>query len=150
MFFLYTHIGSKNQIPKKNREKSLVIKSEGFISLLEVENAGKGERDSKKRESFLESRIEISAPMLMTLDTPHGPNKKLLKKCLKNALKMREIWFLVKKLHLKSAYIMHSKLKEKFLNQRQKKAPPLHGNADISLLPPFLIYELFMSDSKIK
>ena len=83
MFFLYTHIGSKNQIPQKNREKSLVIKSEGFISLLEVENAGKGERDSKKRESFLESRIEISAPMLMTLDTPHGPNKKLLKKCPK-------------------------------------------------------------------
>ena len=78
MFFLYTHIGSKNQIPPKK-----LIKSEGFISLLEVENAGKGERDSKKRESFLESRIEFSAPMLMTLDTPHGPNKKLLKKCPK-------------------------------------------------------------------
>ena len=36
---------------------------------------------------IIESRIEFPDPMLMTLDTPHGPNAKFLKK---NDQKMRK------------------------------------------------------------
>ena len=49
---------------------------------------GKGGKWYKERGKWiLESRIEFSDPMLMTLDTPHGPNAKILKK---NDRKMRE------------------------------------------------------------
>ena len=75
---------------KKNREKSLAKKSEGFFGLLEGENAGKGREWYKERGKWIiESRIEFPDPILMTLDTPHGPITKFLKKCPKNAGKMR-------------------------------------------------------------
>ena len=50
------------------------------------------------------SKIKFLDPMLMTLDTPHGPITKFLKKCHKNAGKIREkivfppFWFLIQKL----------------------------------------------------
>ena len=47
------------------------------------EKAGKWYKERKK--CIIKSRIEFPDPMLMTLDTPHGPNTKFLKKCLKNA-----------------------------------------------------------------
>ena len=61
----------------KIREKSLVIKSEVFIGLLKRENAGK------------ERRKKFPDPKLVTFDIPHGPNTKFLKKCQKNAQKIR-------------------------------------------------------------
>ena len=51
------------------------------------EKAGKWYKERKK--CIIKSRIEFPDPMLMTLDTPHGPNTKFLKKCLKNAGKIK-------------------------------------------------------------
>ena len=63
------------------KEKSQVIKSEGFFGLLEGENAGTGGEWYKEMGKWIiESRIEFPDPMLMTLDTPHGPNAMFLKK----------------------------------------------------------------------
>ena len=65
------------------------------------ENAGKGGEWYKERERcIIEFRIEVSDAMLTTLDTPHGPNTKFLKKILKNAGKIifPPFWFLIKKL----------------------------------------------------
>ena len=51
----------------------------------------KGEEWYKERGKYIiKSRIEFPDQMLMTLDTPHGPNTKFLKKCLKNAGKIKE------------------------------------------------------------
>ena len=51
----------------------------------------RGRKLYKERgKCIIESRIELPNPMLMTLDTPHGPNTKFLKKCLKNAGKIKE------------------------------------------------------------
>ena len=73
---------------QKIREKSLVIKSEGFFGLLEGENAGKEEKWYKERGKWIiQSRIGFSDPILMTLDTPHEPNTKFF---FLNARKMRE------------------------------------------------------------
>ena len=93
---------------QKIREKSLVIKSEGIIDLLERENGGKcgkgGEWYKDRGKCIKKSRIEFPDPMLMTLDTPHGPITKFLKKCHKNAGKMRgkiifqPFWVLIQKL----------------------------------------------------
>ena len=44
---------------------------------------------SYKERGKCDSRIEFPDPILMTLDTPHGPNTKFLKKCLKNAGNIR-------------------------------------------------------------
>ena len=72
----------------KIREKSLVINSEGFLAF-QGENAGKGGGKWYKERGkwIIESRIEFLNPIFMTLDTPHGPNDKFLKK---NYWKMRE------------------------------------------------------------
>ena len=51
---------------QKIKEKSLVIKSEGF------RGGGEGYSDSGK--CIIKSRIEFPDPMLITFDTPHGPN----------------------------------------------------------------------------
>ena len=53
------------------------------------ENAGKGEWYKERGKYIIKSRIEFSDQMLLTLDTPHGPNTKFLKKCLKNAGKIK-------------------------------------------------------------
>jgi len=52
----------------------------------------RGRKWYKERGKWIiESRIEFPDPMLMTLDTPHGPNAKFLKKmsgkCGKNQWK---------------------------------------------------------------
>ena len=50
----------------------------------------RGRKWYKERgKSIIESRIEFPDPILMTLDTSHGPITKFLKKCPKNAGKMR-------------------------------------------------------------
>ena len=79
---------------QKITKKSLVIKSEGIIDLLEGENGGKcrkggGEWYKDRGKCIKKSRIEFPDPMLMTLNTQHGPITKFLKKCPKNAGKMR-------------------------------------------------------------
>jgi len=51
---------------------------------------GGGGYGIRRGENALESRIEFPNTMLIILDTPHGPNTKLLKKCLKNAGKIQE------------------------------------------------------------
>ena len=62
------------------------ISSNKVSGLLEGENAGKGGEWYKERGKWIiESRIEFPDPILMTLDTPHGPIAKFLKKCPKNA-----------------------------------------------------------------
>ena len=78
----------------------------------------RGRKWYKERGKWiLESRIEFPDPMLMTLDTPHGPITKFLKKCPKNAGKMRgkiifsPLWCLIQKLDHNSA--LHGK------NQRE-------------------------------
>ena len=43
----------------------------------------------ERGKCIIESRIEFPDLILMTLDTPNGPNSKFLKKCPKNAGKMR-------------------------------------------------------------
>ena len=94
----------------KNLRKSLVLKLEGFFGLQEGENAGKrgkcekgGERYKDRGKCIKESRIEFPDPMLMTLETQLGPITKFLKKCPKNAGKMKgkiifpPFWYLIQK-----------------------------------------------------
>ena len=61
----------------KIREKSLVIKSEGYNGLMKEGTCGKGGK------YILDSRIEFPDPKLVTLDTSHGHNTMFLKKCPK-------------------------------------------------------------------
>ena len=74
---------------QKIREKSVVIKSERCFGLKYGGKCGK-KWYKEKEKCILEFRIEFSDPMLMTLDTTHGPNTKLLTKILKNAGKKGE------------------------------------------------------------
>ena len=74
----------------KIRVKSLLIKSDGFFVLYEGENAGKmGEMVKERAKCNIESKIDFTVPKKVTSPTPHGPNTKFLKKCLKNARKIR-------------------------------------------------------------
>ena len=43
----------------------------------------------ERGKCIIESRIEFTIPQLVSLDTPQGPITKFLKKCLKNAGKIR-------------------------------------------------------------
>ena len=60
----------------------------------------------------------------MTLDTPHGPITKFLKKCPKNAGKMRgkiifsPLWCLIQKLDHNSG--LHAKIREKSLKTKSE------------------------------
>ena len=53
---------------------------------------------------IIESRIEFPDPMFISLDTPHGPNAKFLKKLSENAGEIRgkiifpPLWFLIQEL----------------------------------------------------
>ena len=64
-----------------------------------------GEWYKDRRKCIKKSRIEFPDPMLMTLDAPHGPITKFLKKGPKNAGKMRGkiifplFWFLIQNLN---------------------------------------------------
>ena len=50
----------------------------------------RGRKWYKERgKCIIESRIEFSDPIFMTLDISYGPITKVLKKCPKNAGKMR-------------------------------------------------------------
>ena len=74
----------------------------------------RGRKWNKERGKWIiESRIEFPDPMLMTLDTPHGPNAKFLKKCPKNEGKIifSPLWCLIQKLDHNSR--LHAK------NQRE-------------------------------
>ena len=76
----------------------------------------------------------------MTLDTSHGPITKFLKKCPKNAGKMRgkiifsPLWCLIQKLDHFQACMQ--KIREKSLKTKSGAPPPhpLCGNVDIPLL----------------
>ena len=85
---------------------------------MEKENAGRrGEWYKDLGKCIKKSRIEFPDPMLMTLDTPHGPITKFLKKCPKNAGKMRgkivfpPFWFLIQKLDHNSG--LNAKIRKK-------------------------------------
>ena len=73
---------------QKITETSLVIKAS--LAFRKGKMRERGRKWYKERGKWIiESRIEFPDPMLMTLDTPLGPNAKFLKKCPKNARKMR-------------------------------------------------------------
>ena len=74
----------------------------------------------EKGKCIIKYRIEFPDPIFMTLDTPHGPNDKFLKKkLLENAGKIREkiiflpFWFLIQKLDHNSG--LHAKKTERNL-----------------------------------
>ena len=69
----------------------------------------RGKWYKERGKCIIKSGIEFPDPMLMTLDTPHGPNTKFFKKCLKNAGKIifPPLWFLIKKLDHNSG--LHAK-----------------------------------------
>ena len=72
----------------KNQREISSNKVGRLLWLLEGENAGKGGKWYKERVKWIiKSRIEFPGLILMSLDTPHGPNEKFLKK---NVRKMRE------------------------------------------------------------
>ena len=58
----------------------------------------RGKWYKERGKCIIKSGIEFPDPMLMTLDTPHGPNTKFFKKCLKNPGKIifPPLWFLIK------------------------------------------------------
>jgi len=80
----------------------------------------------------------------MTLDTPHGPITKFLKKCPKNAGKMRgkiifsPFWCLIQKLNHNPG--LHAKNQREISKNQVKKPPPLYGNVDIPLLNNLICY----------
>jgi len=103
---------------QKIRNKSLVIKSRRHHRPFEGVKWGKmrerqGEWYKDRGKCIKKLRIEFPDPMLMTLDTPHGPITKLLKKCNKNVGKMRgkivfpTFWLLIQKLDHNSG--LHAK-----------------------------------------
>ena len=65
------------------------------------------------------SRIEFPDQILMTLDSPHGPNTKFLRKCLK---------FLIQKLNHNSG--LHAKNQREISKNKVRRPPshPLYGN----------------------
>ena len=63
----------------------------------------------REKSLLIESRIEFPDPMLMTFDTPHGPNAKFLKKMTGKCGKNQRI----KKLDHKSG--LHAKKTERTL-----------------------------------
>jgi len=79
-----------------------------------------GELYKEKGKCNIESKIKFTIPKLMSLDTPHGPITKFLKKYLKNAGKIRgEIIFptfccLIKKLDHNSG--LHAKNQREILS----------------------------------
>ena len=48
-----------------------------------------GEWCKERRKCNIESKIEFTVTKLVTFHTPHGPNTKFLKKCLKNSGKIK-------------------------------------------------------------
>jgi len=102
----------------------------------------RGRKWYKERgKCIIESRIEFPDLILMTLDTPHGPITKFLKKCPKNAGKMRgkiifsPLWCLIQKLDHNSG--LHAKNQREISKNEGRPPPPhphpLYGNVDISL-----------------
>ena len=89
----------------------------------------RGRKWYKERgKCIIEARIEFPDPILMTLDTSHGPITKFLKKCPKNAGKMRgkiifsPLWCLIQKLdHLQACM---QKIREKSLKTKSGAPPP--------------------------
>ena len=73
----------------------------------------RGGRYKDRGKCIKESRIEFPDPMLMLLDTPHEPITEFLKKCPKNAGKMKgkiifpPFWCLIQKLDHNSG--LHAK-----------------------------------------
>ena len=89
----------------------------------------RGRKWYKEREKWIiESRIEFPDPMLMTLDTSPGPITKFLKKCPKNAGKMRGkiifslLWCLIQKLDHNSG--LHAK-NQREISKNEVRSPTL-------------------------
>ena len=111
----------------------------------------RGRKWYKERgKCIIESRIEFPDPILMTLDTSHGPITKFLKKCPKNAGKMRgkiifsPLWCLIQKLDHNSG--LHAKNQREISKNEVRKPPPhpLYGNVDIPLWLVCLFVCLFV------
>ena len=80
---MFLKLDHNSGLHAKIREKFLVIKSEGFYGLLGGRKCEKGGGLYKEKgKCNIESRIEFTVPKLVSLDTPHGPITKFLKKCL--------------------------------------------------------------------
>ena len=73
----------------------------------------------------------------MTLDTPHGPITKFLKKCSKNAGKMRgkiifsPLWCLIQKLDHNSG--LHAKNQREISKNEVRNPHPLYLKIDINM-----------------
>jgi len=82
----------------------------------------------ERGKCIIESRIEFPDPILMTLDTSHGPITKFLKKCPKNAGKMRgkiifsPLWCLIQKLDHNSG--LHAKNQREIFKNEVRSPPP--------------------------
>ena len=84
-------------------------------------------------------RIGYPDLILITSDTSHGPIIKVLKKCPKNAKKMKgkiifsPLWFLIQKLDHNSG--LHAKNQREISKNKVRRPPshPLYGNMDIPL-----------------
>ena len=93
----------------------------------------RGRKWYKERGKWIiESRIEFPDPMLMTLDTPHGPNAKFLKKWPENAGKIKgkiifpTLWVLIKKLNRNSG--LHAKNQREISSNKVRRLLwPLEG-----------------------
>ena len=85
----------------------------------------------------------------MTLDTPHGPITKFLKKCLKNAGKIEggnyfsPLWCMIQKLDHNSG--LHAKNQREISKNEVRSPPPLYGNVDIPLYISIDVVFLFHS-----
>ena len=76
---------------KKNQREISSNKVRRLLWSLGGVNCGKGGRKFYKERGkcIIRSKIEFPDLMFMILDTPHGRNTKFLKKCLKNAGKIK-------------------------------------------------------------
>ena len=92
----------------------------------------------ERGKCIIKSRIEFPDLILMTLDTPHGPITKFLKKCLKNAGKIEggnyfsPLWCMIQKLDHNSG--LHAKNQIEISKNEFRRPPlphPFYGNVAI-------------------
>ena len=82
-----------------------------------------GGRYKESGKCIVKSRNEFPDLILMTLDTPHGPITKFLKKCLKNAGKIifSPLWCVFQKLDHNSG--LHAK-NQREISKNEVRTPP--------------------------
>ena len=130
LWFLIQKLDHNSGLHAKNQRDISSNKVRRLLWSLGGVNCGKGGRKFYKERGkcIIRSRIELPDLMFMILDTPHEPNTKLLKKCLKNAGKIKAkiifspFWFLTKKLDHNSG--LHAKIREISLKTKSETPPP--------------------------